>query len=106
MKKLLTIFAFVLCFVAANATHLTNGSMYYEYMGTETNGDYRYKITLVLVRDCISSTVQFDDMVRLGVYQPDLSNYKLINTLEVNKTSEVAINNNYPTAFVSSIKGT
>ena len=66
MKKLLTIFAFVLCFVAANATHLTNGSMYYEYMGTETNGDYRYKITLVLVRDCISSTVQFDDMVRLG----------------------------------------
>ncbi len=94
MKKLLTIFAFVLCFVAANATHLTNGSMYYEYIGTETNGDYRYKITLVLVRDCISSTVQFDDMVRLGVYQPDLSNYKLINTLEVNKTSEVAINNN------------
>lgn len=94
MKKLLTIFAFVLCFVAANATHLTNGSMYYEYIGTETNGDYRYKITLVLVRDCISSTVQFDDNALLGLYQPSISAYKLVSSISVNKTSEVAVNNN------------
>ena len=94
MKKLLTIFAFVLCFVAANATHLTNGSMYYEYIGTETNGDYRYKITLVLVRDCVASTVQFDDNTLLGLYQPSISGYKLVSSISVNKTSEVAVNNN------------
>ncbi len=90
MKKLLTVIAFALCFAVANATHLTHGSMYYEYIGTETNGDYRYKITLVLVRDCAASTVPFDDDVRLGVYQSN-SGYKLENIWGVNKTSEVTI---------------
>lgn len=94
MKKLFTIIAFVLCFVVSNATHLTNGSMYYEYIGTETNGDYRYKITLVLVRDCAASQVGFDDNIILGLYQPDVSAYKLANTLTVNKTSEYSIKNN------------
>lgn len=94
MKKLIAIIAFALCFVVTNATHLTNGSMYYEYIGTETNGDYRYKVILVLVRDCVASTVGFDDDVSLGLYQPSVSGYKLVSSLFVYKTSEVAISNN------------
>jgi hypothetical protein len=90
MKKLLAISLFLFCALATKASHITHGNMYYQYVGTESNGNYRYKITLLVVRDCAASQVQFDDPIVLGVYAKGQTNYNLEQAVTVAKKLEVS----------------
>ncbi len=42
--------------------------MSYQYLTTTSNGMYRYKVTLNIFRDCLQSTVEFDNEIKIGVY--------------------------------------
>lgn len=50
------------------STHLVGGSMSYEYLGLQNNGQYRYRISVFMYRDCYASTVPFDDEIEIGIY--------------------------------------
>ena len=59
------------------------GYMNYEFLNINpTNGDYRYKITFHVYRDC-SGKVELDDQITLGVYLND--NNKSLNQQPVFK---------------------
>jgi hypothetical protein len=92
MKKVFLVSAFLLAVLVLQATHITHGNMYYQYVGTESNGNYRYKITLLVLRDCAASQVQFDNTVVLGVYANGFSGYALEQSLSVNLKSETSVN--------------
>ena len=69
--------------LTSNATHLLGGYMNYEFLNINpTNGDYRYKITFHVYRDC-SGKVELDDQITLGVYLND--NNKSLNQQPVFK---------------------
>ena len=64
------------CFTSS-ATHLLGGYMNYEFLNIDpTSGNYRYKITFHVYRDC-SGQVELDDQITLGVYLND--NNKSLN---------------------------
>ena len=65
------IFILILCVVLAHlaqATHLIGGSMSYQYLGPNSRGNFNYKITLSIYRDCQQSEVPFDPTIKIGVY--------------------------------------
>lgn len=53
------------------ATHLVGGYMSYEFLQKLDNGNYVYKVTINVFRDCKNSTVQFDDPIKVGIYLND-----------------------------------
>lgn len=56
------------------ATHLIGGSMDYEYLGVFGNF-VRYRVTLVLYKDCSPGVVaQLDNTINLGVHNNDFNN--------------------------------
>ena len=79
-KSSLKIVAFILLLFSgftSHATHLLGGYMNYEFLNIDgTTGDYRYKITFHVYRDC-SGQVELDDRITLGVYLND--NNKSLN---------------------------
>lgn len=61
----------VLLFFAAlsvKATHLVGGHMSYQYLGRLGNGNFQYRVTLKIYRDCAASTVPFDDDITITAY--------------------------------------
>jgi len=49
LKKIYSILYMLIglfAFVDATATHLVGGSMSYEYLGLQNNGNYRYRVTV------------------------------------------------------------
>ncbi|HEY1114283.1 MAG TPA: hypothetical protein VGE66_12010, partial [Chitinophagaceae bacterium] len=57
------------CFVAAlsYANHITGGQMYYTLV-SESGGNFTYKVTMMLYRDCYSQGAQLDDSAPIGVF--------------------------------------
>lgn len=71
------------------ATHLVGGSMNYEYVGV-FGSVVRYRLTLVLYRDCNVGT-QFDGNITIGAYNNDFNKSKYRNfnfTLQGTKNVE------------------
>jgi hypothetical protein len=88
MKKFaLILFLSAVC-VAANATHIINGNIYYKYKNTVNNIDF-YDVSIVLYRDCDASTVGFDSTIFMAVYNKDNSTITG-NTIAVALASDVA----------------
>ena len=54
MKKFITLFTILLSALVAKADHITGGEMYYTFLGTSSNGDYRYSVTLKFFMRCSS----------------------------------------------------
>ena len=93
MNKLYTILCFLsglFFFTDAGATHLVGGSMSYEYLGLQNNGNYRYRITIKMYRDCAASTVPFDDEIDVGFYNNN-SERTLSKILTVPKITEIPV---------------
>jgi gliding motility-associated-like protein len=82
-RFLFQILFFILLVPLAQATHLIGGSMSYQYLGQNTKGNFRYKITLHMYRDCkqnVAGTVQFDPKIKIGIYHSNTpkSKYKTV----------------------------
>lgn len=76
--------------VAANATHLVGGSMSYEYVGRLGNGNYQYRVTLKIYRDCAASQVDFDDQISVGAYNAT-NNRNLARVFTFTKLNEIQV---------------
>lgn len=68
VKRIVTGVLFLFLAFWAQATHLIGGSMSYQYLGQNSRGNYNYKITLSIYRDCQQSEVPFDPSIKIGVY--------------------------------------
>ncbi|MEK9601439.1 MAG: hypothetical protein VW147_06320, partial [Bacteroidota bacterium] len=81
--KIVVFFLLLLSSLTSNATHLLGGYMNYEFLSVDSiSGNYRYKITFHVYRDC-SGKVELDDQITLGVYLND--NNKSLNQQPVFK---------------------
>ena len=73
------------------STHLVGGSINYEYVATFGNS-VRYKVTLVIYRDCSNPNgAPFDDPINLGVYEDTLSK-KLYKTFQIPLSTITSVN--------------
>jgi gliding motility-associated-like protein len=69
MKRFLFILtAFLFSTTTLLAEHITGGEMYYTFLGINSNGQYRYHITLKLYRDCFSAGAQLDGAAAIAVF--------------------------------------
>lgn len=87
MKKIAGVILLSLAVLSIKATHITHGNISYEYLGKDGFNNSKYKIILSLYRDCIVSTVPFDDTTKISVYE-DISGKPLYKLLEVGKNKE------------------
>ncbi len=70
MKKLvLTAFVFLTATIPLFARHIKGGELYYEYRGTDANGNDRFYITARLFLDCSATSSQIDQNIYLGIYR-------------------------------------
>ncbi len=86
------ILSLLLCCIAVStqATHLVGGSMSYEYVGRLGNGNFQYRVTLKVYRDCAASQVEFDDIISLGAYNAT-NNRNLARVFDFSKLSEIPV---------------
>lgn len=54
--------------------------MSYQYLGQNSKGNFNYKLTLSIYRDCQQSDVQFDPVIKIGIYHNNskLSKFKTV----------------------------
>lgn len=90
-KKLLLLFSIAFAALIGKATHITHGNVYYEYLGKDANNDNRYKISIVLYRDCQTSTIPFDEEIDFGIYR-NVSNRPLFAAPKAFLKDTTAIN--------------
>lgn len=71
LKIILIALIALLFFSDVQGTHLVGGSVSYQYFGLQNNGNYRYRVRIVMYRDCFASNVEFDDLIDVGIYNND-----------------------------------
>jgi gliding motility-associated-like protein len=78
------------CFVAAlsYANHITGGQMYYTLL-SESGGNYTYKVTMVLYRDCYSQGAPLDDVAPIAVFNNETKDMTRI--FQVTRTSQTKL---------------
>lgn len=67
-KRVIISILFVFLVSQIRATHLIGGSMSYQYLGQNSSGNYNYKITLDIFRDCLAGQVGFENEIDIGIY--------------------------------------
>ena len=67
----------ITCFSTTSvfSTHLIGGEITYEYLDRPSGSEVRYKVQVHLLRDCVNSSVPFDDQIKIGAY--NISDNKL-----------------------------
>jgi len=90
IKHIISLFSLCCIALSTQATHLVGGSMSYEYVGRLGNGNFQYRVTLKVYRDCAASNVAFDDIISMGVYNATNSR-SLVRVFSFNKLTEVAV---------------
>lgn len=58
------------------ASHIIGGEMYYDYLG-----NYQYKISIVIYRDCASSGADFDNPLSLAIYTSSGNLYQNVSVV-------------------------
>ncbi|HSC54979.1 MAG TPA: PKD domain-containing protein [Phnomibacter sp.] len=94
LKGILLLFVVLCVWAPAHALHIKGGWMHYEFLGKNSSGNYEYRVTLKLYRDCATPNPgQNDAQVNLTVYNK-ANNTKYgdftannIATYPLNKTS-------------------
>lgn len=58
-----------LLFFEGYSTHLVGGTMHYEYLGRDGgSNNFRYKVVFTIYRDCIRAEAEYDDEIKVCVY--------------------------------------
>jgi hypothetical protein len=89
LKIILFIILLAVTFSVSRATHITHGNIYYEYLGKDGSNNLKYKVDIILYRDCAGSQVSFDDAITIGIYQATTNN-PLLKKHTVTKSKEFA----------------
>jgi gliding motility-associated-like protein len=91
MKYFIIIAFIFLASFGARASHLLGGEIYYDYIGND-----RYKVTLMLFRDCENSQTDFDDSLTITVYHSDSTDYFQFKWFQLTPQSNVSADNGDP----------
>lgn len=67
-KTFLLLLAVLFSGAAALAAHITGGEIYYTFAGIQSDGSYRYNVTLKLYRDCNSTGAALDPNAGVGIF--------------------------------------
>lgn len=89
LKFLFSLLFVVGLFNIGEATHLVGGSMSYTYVGQKANGNREYRVSIKMYRDCAASSVIFDDVIGVAVYNnnPSRSFYSEFNFSKIEEKS-------------------
>ncbi|MEO6758042.1 MAG: PKD domain-containing protein, partial [Saprospiraceae bacterium] len=90
------------------AKHIIGGEMTYKFIETLPDGKNRYEFTLVVFRDCNSSTngANLDNPARIGIYSGNINAATFVQSLNANVESLEYIDPVIPScADVSSVSG-
>lgn len=70
LKKIIFLLMLFAIAFEASATHLLGGIMTYKYLGRTGPGQTKaiYLITITVYRDCLNGQADFDDPLKLGIY--------------------------------------
>jgi len=68
MKRILLILATFFLSKTLFAEHITGGEMYYTFTGISSTGQYQYRVTLKLYRDCFSAGAQLDAGAAIAIF--------------------------------------
>lgn len=91
MKKIILSVLLLISLFPLSATHIVQGTFHYKFKETNTNGDFVYHVTLELVRDCNSSSVEFDGEILFGLYKATNGKYLLDKTINASLKGEEKI---------------
>ena len=80
MKRFLVILATFLFSKTLLAEHITGGEMYYTFIGMSTSGEYQYRVTLKLYRDCFSAGAQLDASAAIAIFDRSKNNAMVWNS--------------------------
>ncbi len=64
--------------------------MSYQYLGQNSKGNFNYKLTLNIYRDCQQSEVQFDKTIKIGIYHSNTERTKF-KTATINLISKKVV---------------
>jgi gliding motility-associated-like protein len=100
MRKTLVILT--LLFVLNNdsfAAHIKGGFFTYEYLGSGSPGNLRYKITLTVYMLCTAGGLQISDPINFSIFDPTTN--QLLQNPSVSKTNEYLLNKNFDEPCIS-----
>lgn len=85
------------CFVAAlsYANHITGGQMYYTLV-SESGGNFTYKVTMMLYRDCYSQGAQLDASAPIAVFNNETKAIIKIFQVDMARQDKLQITNPDP----------
>lgn len=85
------------CFVAAlsYANHITGGQMYYTLV-SESGGNFTYKVTMMLYRDCYSQGAQLDNTAPIAVFNNETKAMIRIFQVDITRQDKLQITNPDP----------
>jgi gliding motility-associated-like protein len=79
MKRFVLILATFVLSKTLLAEHITGGEMYYTFIGISSSGEYQYRVTLKLYRDCNSPGAQLDASAAIAIFDKSRSNAMVWN---------------------------
>lgn len=82
LVKILLLLLFTSSVYTAEASHLVGGYMNYEYLERAPNGNYRFRLSFNVYRDCLNSVVPLDDQISVGIYLNEPGN-RLYNAVNI-----------------------
>lgn len=95
MKRgLNTIILFVVFSLAAKASHITGGEMYYTFIGVN-NGMYQYSVTLKLFQRCNSGR-QFPNPAIISVFEKSSNTRMSDISVSISNETNISLSNNNP----------
>jgi gliding motility-associated-like protein len=85
------------CFVAAlsYANHITGGQMYYTLV-SESGGNYTYKVTMMLYRDCYSQGAPLDESAPIAVFDNETKAMPRLFQVAISQQTKLEITNPDP----------
>ena len=85
------------CFVAvaSYANHITGGQMYYTLV-SEAGGNYTYRVTMMLYRDCYSQGAQLDASAPIAVFNNETGTMTRIFQVDMARQDKLQITNPDP----------
>ncbi len=89
-----TIILFVVFSIAAKASHITGGEMYYTFIGV-SNGMYQYSVTLKLFQRCNSGR-QFPNPAIISIFDKSSNTRMSDIAVSISNTTNISLSNNNP----------
>ena len=91
MKRFLLILATFFISKTVLADHITGGEMFYTYLGISSNGQYQYRVTLKLFRNCGNVGAPLDPAAAIAVFDKGTRFMVLDSSIIMTRSEELQL---------------